>query len=1093
MVTTLTSPGVDISVTDESFYATSGSGTIPLIIIGTHEYKIGPDGSSIAEGTLPENANKLYLVTSQRELVQTFGNPVFYQTNGTSRHGFELNEYGLHAAYSYLGIANQAYVVRGDIDYSELFASSSQPVGEPTSGTYWLDTSVSTWGIHEGIDSTTPGSAWTAETPIIVDEASEVEHRVIGSVSFTSVTDVVASASGNININGTAVSIASGDTLQSIINKINSASITGITASVFQLQSKSRILIRNTTTNGSVEIGNTSTVAILASLGLDGTEEDTYGPKNSLGTVGSYAMVLTSNNDNEVFVKLAASGIEYSTDPLSTNFWFKVGSDNWKKAQATRITGTNLGSAAIPALNGTTLTINTSSTVASAIDVTFTGTTLTVTDVANAITTALNAMVADANKGTTANAITAYAQSGSVVLVNKNGGDIILNSSDTAATALGLKTKFGVKLRFSPHYTIPKRVDDLGRSVVVAGEVWITTTQYNDGANWVVKYYNGDTGVWSIVTSPLLADDSAANTLFGSDLSIGTLYVKYNVNGDSTNQDASHEIRRWNGTIWEALVYSYGSTAPTTNPEEGTLWFNDNFQVDIMINDGDQWLGYKNYAGNVNTSANGVILAGSTPTYQQDGSALAHNDLWINTSDTENYPLLYRYDSASLSWTLIDNTDQYTAFGIVFADARATSDGTVNGPTDQASLLVSNYLDPDAPDPRLYPEGMLLFNTRYATNNVKEWRPSYFAGEYESTNYTLAEYNVGYTTFPALAAEDVGRWVTTSGLEEDGSPKMGRKAQRALIVRALQATISSNEDIRAESIYFNLLAAPGYIELIDEMVTLNTDKKQTAFIVADTPIRLKATATELAKFANVDQSGATTNSETGIVTFDPYVGVYYPWGLGTNYDGYDIMIPPSTMALRTIAYSDSVAYPWYAPAGSNRGIVTNATNVGYLTDEDEFKSVLLNAGLRDVLYENNINPIAYIPGRGLLIYGQKTRNSDATALDRINVARLINYLRYNLDVISVPFLFEQHTYHTRDSIKATFDSYLATLVNLDALADFIVVCDTTNNTDDRIDANELWVDIAIVPVKAIEFIYIPIRIMNTGDDLSSLYDTTSTL
>ena len=1087
----LTAPGVDVSVTDESFYATSGDGTVPLFIIGSHEYKTHPNGTDISSGTLPENANKLYLVTSQRELVQTFGNPVFYQKNGTSRHGYETNEYGLWAAYSYLGIANKAFVIRGSVDYAQLFPRTSEPVGEPYAGTYWLDTANTTWGIHEGVDSTFPGSAWFPQTPSIIDEATEVEHRVIGSVVFDASTDQALTTAGNLVINGQTVALAGGDTLQDVATKINAAAITGVFASVFQLSGKARLLVRNTVTNGSVSIGNTSAPSVLVELGLNGSQDASFGPRTNIGLDGDFAVVLTDNNDNEVFQKLRAGGIEFANDPLAMSFWFKVGSTNWKAATPTRTAGNNLGASVVPAIDGQTLTVNVSNDVASAIDVTFAGATLTVADIAGQINTAFAALAADATKSATANNIKAFAQNGSLVLVNKVGGDVVLDSDSAAAVVLGMETKFGVALRFSPHYTIPSRIDDLGRKRVSAGDVWINTTQFNNGANWVAKYFNGDTGLWNTITAPLLVNDVAANTLFGINKGIGSLYVRYNLTGSNNAPAATHELRRWNGVVWEPLVYNYGPVAPTTDAEEGTLWFNDNFRVDIMVNDGDEWVGYRNFPGNIGTSTNGVILSGSTPVYQQNGQPLAQNDLWINTSDLENYPKLYRYQAATRNWTLIDNTDSTTPFGIVFADARATSNGLRSGPTDAASMLASNFLDPDAPDPRVYPEGTLLFNTRYSTFNVKEWRPNYFAGEYESTNFMLDEYNVGYSTFDAIV--DAGRWVTVSGNAEDGSPNMGRKAQRAIIVRALTNTINTNEDIRAESIYFNLIAAPGYPELIDEMVTLNTDKKEVAFVVGDTPIRLEPNATAVTKYASVELSGAISNGEKGITTFNPYVGVYYPWGLGTNVDGFEVMIPPSAMAIRTIAYSDSLGYPWYAPAGATRGLITNATNVGYLTKEDEFRSALLNPGQRDTLYSNNINPIAYIPERGLMLYGQKTRNSTASALDRINVARLINHMRYNLDNLSRPFLFEPHTFHTRDSIRIAFERYLASLVNLNAMYDFIVVCDETNNTPDRIDRNELWVDVAIQPVKAIEFIYIPIRIVNTGDDLSELYATSTTL
>ena len=103
----------------------------------------------------------------------------------------------------------------------------------------------------------------------------------------------------------------------------------------------------------------------------------------------------------------------------------------------------------------------------------------------------------------------------------------------------------------------------------------------------------------------------------------------------------------------------------------------------------------------------------------------------------------------------------------------------------------------------------------------------------------------------------------------------------------------------------------------------------------------------------------------------------------------------------------------------------------------------------------------------------------------MNVVRLINYLRYNFDVIAKPFLFEPNDRQTRDSVTSTFERFLADLVGLRALYEFAVVCDESNNTPTRIDRNELWVDVAIKPVKAIEFIFIPIRVLNTGDDLPS--------
>jgi phage tail sheath protein FI len=187
------------------------------------------------------------------------------------------------------------------------------------------------------------------------------------------------------------------------------------------------------------------------------------------------------------------------------------------------------------------------------------------------------------------------------------------------------------------------------------------------------------------------------------------------------------------------------------------------------------------------------------------------------------------------------------------------------------------------------------------------------------------------------------------------------------------------------------------------------------------------------------------------------------------------------MMLRTIALSDQVSYPWFAPAGTRRGGITNATATGYIDSEGEFESVALNEGQRDTLQGINVNPITFITGAGLVNFGQKTRARGTSSLDRINIARLVIYLRNQLNRLAKPYIFEPNDKITRDEIKQQTESLLLELVGQRALYDFIVVCDESNNTPARIDRNELYLDIAIEPVKAIEFIYIPLRLKNTGE------------
>ena len=133
------------------------------------------------------------------------------------------------------------------------------------------------------------------------------------------------------------------------------------------------------------------------------------------------------------------------------------------------------------------------------------------------------------------------------------------------------------------------------------------------------------------------------------------------------------------------------------------------------------------------------------------------------------------------------------------------------------------------------------------------------------------------------------------------------------------------------------------------------------------------------------------------------------------------------------------------------------------------------------MHSVKINPITFFSGAGIVNFGNLTKVSGTSALDRINVSRLAVYLRTQLDAVAKPFIFEPNDELTRNEIKQAIESFLLELVGQRALYDYLVVCDDTNNTPTRIDRNELYVDIAIEPVKSVEFIYIPLRIKNTGE------------
>jgi hypothetical protein len=471
---------------------------------------------------------------------------------------------------------------------------------------------------------------------------------------------------------------------------------------------------------------------------------------------------------------------------------------------------------------------------------------------------------------------------------------------------------------------------------------------------------------------------------------------------------------------------------------------------------------------------------------------LVANDLWIDTSDLENYPKIYRYDTTltdGANFVLIDNTDQTTETGIVFADARwqtdtdkddSLSSGGAGTASSIKDLLSDDFVDPDAPNPTLYPKSILLFNTRRSGYNVKEYRNSYVTTTTYPGSGSSGKGNIRYGN-ESVSTYFPDRWVTKNANNDNGSGTFGRKAVRKVIVQQLKSEIDTNQAIREDQRGFNIIACPGYPEVIANLVNLNTDRNNTSFVVGDSPLRLAGNSTAITNWAN-NSSGASDNGDEGLVTSSDYLGVFYPSGRTTDNTGNTIVVPPSHMMLRVLANNDNVAFPWFAPAGTRRGIVDNATSVGYIDSATgEFQQIALTESIRDSMHSAKINPITFFSGTGILNFGNLTKTSESSALDRINVSRLTVYLRTQLDKIAKPFIFEPNDSLTRNEIKAAIESFLLELVGQRALYDFLVVCDETNNTATRIDRNELYVDIAIEPVKSVEFIYIPLRIKNTGE------------
>jgi hypothetical protein len=1113
----LVSPGVEVTIVDESNYLPAGTNSVPYILLATAQNKISGTGPNVAPGTLAENAGKVYLITSQRDLGATFGNPFFYKTsNGTPINGYELNEYGLLAAHSVLGISNRAYIQRADIDLAALTATLVRPTGAPDNGTYWLDTTVTSWGINQWNETT---GNFTVITPLVITDTAQLDGGIpadsVGSIGGYAVVatnssnplyykntnnewvlvgsddwklswptvqgteSVFGSAltTGNvIVINGSAVAVPGTTTLAALVSAINAAAIAGVTASA---DSSNRLVLLadsdaesdgSSASGGVVNIDPASTPGLLTTLGI-------------------------------------VSGL-YFTPALQQSPNFTV--PRWRPTDTQpRPTGSVWNKTTAPNL-GTAISIKEYST-----------------DIASFISKpaplyntdrAANAALDPVGGGQNIPAGTLYTQFDVSPEAVSNGLNNTFTMKLFERSTTGATIIFGSTT--NPTFTIGNTFTistSQAGTAVPTPSVTVTITG-TTAADFVAA-------VSAAAVPNVIASVSSTGSIVFTETIGGTITLT-NVTGTPITTagftTATPGVRLGTNGVslilsnWVPLVYTASPVAPDQDPDAGQYWYySATNQVDIMINTGNQWVGYQTLSNDVRgynlalTNPTGPIISAAEPTVQTDGTPLVYGDLWVDVSNLELYPVLYRWQSISNvdQWVAIDNADQTTSNGILFADARWATNGTTNPITDAiptiTSLLTSNYLDIDAPDPEVYAAGTLLWNTRRSGFNVKTFQPGYFnaitfevdpydngvvyaTGEkvlYNGVIYVALQ--AGSSNIPTNAAYwavlQTNSWVTASGNRADGSPYMGRLAVRAIVVQAMKSAIDSQETLREEQNVFNLLACPQYPELIPNMTALNNERSNTGFVIGDTPLRLAVDANSLVEWAT-NNNGLGVFAGDSVPLGDPYVGVFYPSCQTTDLGGSPVVQPPSHMMLRTIVRSDAIAYPWLAPAGTRRGLVDNAAVLGYVNSQTgEFVTTATGQGVRDVLYENRVNPITFIPGSGIVNYGNKTVAATPSALDRINVSRLIAFIRARLNEIADSFVFEPNDQITRNEITNAITGLMTDLVAKRGIYDYLVVCDLSNNTPARIDRNELYVDIAIEPVKAVEFIYIPVRIKNTGE------------
>ena len=258
----------------------------------------------------------------------------------------------------------------------------------------------------------------------------------------------------------------------------------------------------------------------------------------------------------------------------------------------------------------------------------------------------------------------------------------------------------------------------------------------------------------------------------------------------------------------------------------------------------------------------------------------------------------------------------------------------------------------------------------------------------------------------------------------------------------------------------NMVMMPGVIDSLHSGIVQKAidvvEERSDAFLVVD-PVPYASNVADATARADARDSN--------------YTAMYWPWvQIPDNSLGKNVWVPPSTVMGGIIAFNDKVAHPWFAPAGLNRGGIDVAIQAERkLTQSD-----------RDTLYESAINPIATFPGQGVVVFGQKTLQKKASALDRVNVRRLLIRVKKFIASSSRFLVFEQNTSATRRRFLNIVNPFLEQVQANSGLSAFRVVMDETNNTPDQIDRNILFGQIFVQPTRTAEFIVLDFTIQPTG-------------
>lgn len=519
-------------------------------------------------------------------------------------------------------------------------------------------------------------------------------------------------------------------------------------------------------------------------------------------------------------------------------------------------------------------------------------------------------------------------------------------------------------------------------------------------------------------------------------------------------------------TTYNEFVNKFGTTfvSGSTSDSKTYTYFTSIAAYNYFINGGQSLLVARVVTGSytpATSSATGNLINATSSSFTLQ--TLSQGTIMNNTS-TETSGALASGSADNIRWQI---TNANTGSGTFDLLIRRGNDNTLQPVVLETWTGLS--LDPNASNYISRVIGDSIQNYNSVRNQIE------YSGSYDNRSNYVTVKSVNYTTPNYYDNNGVAKAQYTASIPLNGSGSFGGATGTIRGGANFYEKINSTDTqgltggcydnminllANTDDYKFNVLLTPGlydadYASQISTIIT-NTQNRGDNIFVLDPVAYNKTVSTVVAQ-------ASTRNTS--------YAAEYWPWCQVIDPStGNIVWCPASTVIAGVYAYNDSVAEPWFAPAGINRGGLSQVIRA-------EQKLSQTN---RDTLYTGKVNPIATFPGQGVVVYGQKTLQTAASALDRVNVRRLLISLKSYISQVANNLVFEQNTIATRNTFLSQVNPYLTSVQQRQGLYAFKVVMDDSNNTPDVIDRNELRGQIYLQPTKTAEFIYLDFNVTPTG-------------